>query len=69
MMWVLTAIGLVAVVDMVRRPESDWSEADRDKWTWVVLGVLLAPIIWLAYLVFVMPRFPRVSTIETKFLK
>lgn len=56
--------GAILVVDGMRRPESQWIRADRDRDFWVWVGAVisffgLGPFILLAYLIAVVPLFSR----------
>jgi hypothetical protein len=48
-----------ACVDAVRRPASQWVEADRNKAFWLTMIIILNVVGALAYVIAVVPRFPR----------
>ena len=48
-----------AFIDAVRRPASHWVEADRNKAFWLTMIILLNVLGVLAYIVAVLPLFPR----------
>jgi len=48
-----------AFVDAVRRPASQWIEADRNKAFWLTMIVILNVIGVAVYVIAVVPRFPR----------
>jgi hypothetical protein len=58
----LYGIAALAFVDGVRRPASQWLEADRNRGYWLTAIVLLNVVGALLYLVFVLPRFPAGSS-------
>jgi hypothetical protein len=64
--WLSIAVGAVAVIDCVRRPQSAWVAADRTRamWvTWIVLASILflgIPIV-LVYLLAIVPRLSQRS--------
>ncbi|MFI4991566.1 MAG: PLDc N-terminal domain-containing protein [Solirubrobacterales bacterium] len=55
----LIVVAAVAFLDAVRRPPSQWIEADRNRAFWLVMIVLMNVIGVVAYLIAVVPRFPR----------
>ena len=72
--WLLSiVVGGVAVIDCLRRPQSEWVTADRARsaWvTWIVLGAIfcLGVPMGVVYLVAVVPRFGR-RTVPIEFEK
>ena len=66
----LYATAVLAFIDAVRRPTSEWVEADRNKAFWLVMLVILNVLGALMYTLFILPRFPRgQSQVENAFLK
>jgi hypothetical protein len=58
MLLLLLAAG-AAFLDGFRRPSSQWIEADRNRGFWLGMIVVLNVLGVAAYLLFVLPRFPR----------
>lgn len=61
-------IGIIALVDVIRRPSWQWQQADRSRTTWVVLlligifaGALGGLFVALAYYLFAQPTLKRVN--------
>lgn len=66
--------GIVTVIDMVRRPQSAWVAADRDRTWWVSGGVILSVfacglIVAIAYAVAVLPHFSSETGVDHDFRK
>jgi hypothetical protein len=55
----LIVTAAAALVDAVRRPASHWIEVDRNKAFWLTMIILLNVVGVAAYLIGVVPRFPR----------
>jgi len=55
----LILVAAVAFIDAVRRPASQWVEADRNRPFWLTMIVVLNVIGVVAYALAVVPRFPR----------
>lgn len=51
--WLVTA---AAVIDIVRRPASQWAATDRSRSTWVIVVVLFNVIGVAIYALFMLPR-------------
>jgi len=65
--WVITG---AAFIDALRRPGSDWVEADRRRAFWVVMIVLLNVFGAAAYALLVLPRMARrKSSVDSAFTK
>jgi Phospholipase_D-nuclease N-terminal len=59
-----------AFIDAVRRPASQWVEADRNKAFWLTMIVILNVVGVVAYVITVVPRFPRgAGSTDTELLK
>ncbi len=54
--WLLWLAGWALAADALRRPAHRWTAADRSRSFWVPLLVLFAPIMFLPYLIAVLPR-------------
>jgi beta-lactamase regulating signal transducer with metallopeptidase domain len=66
----LYAAALIAFVDALRRPASQWVQADRNKTFWLMMLVLLNVLVAPLYALFVVPRFTRgQSDLDAAFLK
>jgi hypothetical protein len=57
-------IEVLGILDALRRSDSEWRHADRDRPFWVVFMFFLGPIAVAPYLMFVWPRFPGRATRE-----
>jgi hypothetical protein len=65
--WMVT---IVAFIDAIRRPASDWASADRNRAFWLVMLVFLNAIAAVCYALFIVPRFSRAAAnIDSAFLK
>jgi hypothetical protein len=65
--WTIT---IVAFIDAIRRPASDWASADRNRAFWLVILLFLNALAAVCYAIFVVPRFSRAAAnIDSAFLK
>jgi hypothetical protein len=66
--------GALLVVDQLRRPESAWAAADRNRAYWVTVSALLGLMalglaVAAAYVVLVVPRFAERDAVHDAFRK
>ena len=65
--WVLTG---AAFIDAVRRPGSDWVDADRRRAFWIVMIAMLNVFGAIAYALLVLPRMTgRKASVDSGFTK
>jgi hypothetical protein len=59
----LAAFGLTiwALVDLLRRPESDWAETGQDRLVWLLVVIFVGILGPILYLAICRPKFPAVG--------
>lgn len=54
--WIILIFDIALAADAARRPASVWAAADRNKAFWVVLLALFGVIVFIPYVIGVLPR-------------
>lgn len=54
--WIILLFDIAIAADAARRPASVWAAADRRKGFWVTLLVLFGIVMFIPYLIGVLPR-------------
>jgi hypothetical protein len=54
--WIILIFDVALAADAARRPASVWAAADRKKGYWVVLLAILGVIMFIPYVIGVLPR-------------